>query len=97
MIHEGEKELAQGVQRELLKMRSRPTPPTIDELEELAVKVIDAESGKWDSRRLIDNIRTDVSIAIGGIIESMQHERGDLSIRWATAIDKAQQWIRAVE
>ena len=51
MIHEGEKELAQGVQRELLKMRSRPTPPTIDELEELAVKVIDAESGKWDSRR----------------------------------------------
>ena len=46
MIHEGEKELAQGVQRELLQMRSRPTPPTIDELEELAVKVIDAESGK---------------------------------------------------
>ena len=51
MIHEGEKELAQGVQRELLQMRSRPTPPTIDELEELVVKVIDAESGKWDSRR----------------------------------------------
>jgi hypothetical protein len=108
MAHFEDYELARAVHADLMKLRSRPTTPTVDEIRTIASKAGITSTAPRSSRKAVDDARHDAWIAISKLAEvhadnaaaGAAHTPGKIvetSPFWATAIDLAQGWVRAAE
>jgi hypothetical protein len=108
MAHFEDYELAQAVHAELMKLRSRPTTPTDEEIMIIARKAGITSASPRSSRKAVDDARHDAWLAISKLAEvhaenaaaGAAHTPGKIvetSPFWATAIDLAQGWVRAAE
>jgi hypothetical protein len=108
LVHYEDFELAQSVKRELMRLRSRPTMPTSEDITLVARKAALTGFPPRACRTAVDSIRAEACLAIcklaaaiDGNARLIEENRPDAlvntSLLWARAIDLAQAWMRAVE
>jgi hypothetical protein len=109
VVHHEDFELARSVKWELMRLRSRSTTPTADDIMLIARKAGLAEFLQHTrDRTTVNVVRADAWLAICTLADSIaknarsiredQHDRVvDESLLWARAIDLCNAWMRAAE
>jgi hypothetical protein len=108
LVHYEEFELAQSVKRELMRLRSRATMPSSEDVRSIACRAALVGSSHCTGRVAVDKIRAETWSAICKLAAAIDRNARlieenrpdalvDTSLLWARAIDLGQVWMRAGE